>query len=251
MRRARVGSVVVLLASFLVAGSSSAAPPRPHAKARAFLADVVLEVDDLGRYVVLVDSDRNGSVDHALIYETTEPLPEMAPRFEEGARLEYGGDGGPRRVEVSRWIGAGPRQLLVEIDLDLRVDRGQRSSGGERFGGGVALAMLTGYSLWPGAEGSGPEALRVRGLPTFAEAETEHVRTSRLAIEPFLIEACGCKQCSAGGPGATTCSVKCSGRVVMIDIGEDCSTQCGPNLYACCSCTGLLGAFGRCECVRG
>ncbi len=252
--------MLVLLVSLLVPIPSSAAPPRAHKKARSFLADVFLLVDDLGRYVVLVDPDRNGSVDHAMIYEAAEPLPPMAGRFEPNARLVYSGDDGPRRVEVSRFVGAGPRHFVAEIDLDTDVEpaprarRDLRAPAGPDLEGGVALLSVSGLALWPDAETADPDVLRQRGLPTFAEAETEHIRTSHRVSEPFdspQARACHCRDCTAGGRGATSCKLKCSGRVIVIDFGEDCSVECGPGYYSCCNCGGLFGSFGQCECRPG
>jgi len=242
---------MVLIASLLVPVPSDAGPPRPYRKARSFSADVVTLVDDLGRYVVLVDSDRNGTVEHAILYEADEPLSPSAPRFQADARLVYAGDDGPRRVEVSHMRAAQPRQYVVQIDLDATDERDTPSHGKSSLHGGIALAVVSGFSLWPDAEGTDPEVLRRRGLPTFDEAETEHLPTSRAAdpLAQAQAEACSCKECTAGGAGAGSCTVKCSGRLFVVDFGEDCSVQCGRGYYACCSCKGLFAAFGSCECV--
>jgi hypothetical protein len=189
-------------------------------------------------------------VDHAVLYEAASPLPPTEPRFEEDVRLVYAGDGGPRRVEVSRLDG-GVVQPIVRIDLDRPTDRGA-SRTDRTLHGGVALAMVSGYALWPDAEHVTPDDLALRGLPRFDQAETRHVRTSRRAPDPTvsdLIEACKCKDCSAGGPGSRTCTVKCSGRMIVVDFGEDCAVECGEGYYACCTCKGLFGSFGSCECV--
>jgi len=243
---------MVLAVSFLATVPSDASPPHPYTKARSFSGDVVTLVDDLGRYVVLVDSDQNGTVEHAILYEADGPLPPAAPRFQAQARLLYAGDDGPRRVEVSHMRDGLKRQNVVQIDLDAKGDRGTPSQSPSMLHGGIALVVVSGHSLWPDAEGTDPEILKRRGLPTFDEAQTEHLRTSRAAADPIALaqtEACKCKECSSGGAGATTCTLKCSGRVFVVDFGEDCSVQCGGGYYACCTCGGLFGAFGTCECV--
>ncbi len=250
MRKVLVRGSIVLLACLLPALVLGGTPLGPNKKAVSFSSDVVTLVDGLGRYVVLVDPDRNGSVDHAILYEADGPLPPSVRRFEADARVLYAGDGAPRRVEITNVQNGGPRSI-VRIDLDGAGDR-PASRLEVVLRGGIALAMVSGYALWPDADTTDPEVLRARGLPTFDEARTEHLRTSRPADDPVIqavFEACSCKDCSSGGVGATTCHVKCQGKLAIVDVGEDCNVQCGPGYYACCNCSGIFAAFGRCECV--
>jgi hypothetical protein len=248
MRRVLVSGSIVL-ACLLPQLGLAGAPLGPNKKALSFSANVVTLVDDLGRYVVLVDSDRNGGVDQAILYEAAGPLAPSARRFVADARVLFAGEAGPRRVEVADVNKDGP-QPIVQIDLDAQDRR--EVSHGDRLRGGIALVQVSGYALWPDADRTPAEELKRRGLPTFEEARTEQIRTSRPADDPELramFESCSCKDCTSGGTGATSCTIKCQGKLAVFDIGEDCNVQCGNGYYACCGCKGLFAAFGSCECV--
>jgi hypothetical protein len=157
-----------------------------YERARSFVATATHGVDSVGRYAVLVDIGGDNTVDHGVIYQAGEPLDAHVPgsRSEFGARLTYSGDRTFRRVELVRISGSEPEPVaLLEIDGVTRRETRELSRE-IVLKNGRALAIVTGYALWPDAPEQSATALVARGLPTFAQARTEHIAI--LEEEPEL-----------------------------------------------------------------
>jgi hypothetical protein len=74
---------------------------------------------------------------------------------------------------------------------------------------------------------------------TFAAASCSKTTASSSIIQPLLAPAGDCKNCEAGGLGASGCSIEC-GR-------SSCEADCGPDSFACCNCTGYCGCCDNAE----
>lgn len=55
--------------------------------------------------------------------------------------------------------------------------------------------------------------------------------------------------CTAGGPGATSCSLTITTEVFGIVASETVSTSCGSGYYACCS-QNSFGSAATAECIK-
>lgn len=236
--------VPILFTLFLSLSIATAwATPPPASSSVGYRADVELRVDDLGRFVVLIDRSGEGAeglVDRALVYEAREALPSIPPiRLRNVSVQESFGDDLHSLKLRSR------RTPFVSVDLEISP---AASTAEEAvtilphsivLQGGAALLSVSGRALWP--HGDDQEL-----PPAFAHARTEQLITTIPSGDEIFASS---KGCSSGGAGATSCSADCKGTILGAEIGEKCNVTCGKGYHACCNCTGAIGVKAECTCV--
>ena len=99
-----------------------------------------------------------------------------------------------------------------------------------------------------------PESMEAHALPESQGGERgAHPHSGLTSLEGLITQIAeasasggACKDCAAGGPGSTGCSVGgCPGHP------KECEAQCGSGYYSCCKCASFFGGGGaKCTCCK-
>jgi len=215
-RYAAIGLVVLLMATVRVA----VGVPQTSAPSLTVAGQVDIAMGPDGKLLVLVDEatagqPSDGLVDHAFRLQGADAL-----AYSGHATVTYTrGRLVVQMSETAGWAMSVAGRTLPPVDP------------------GITAYTVSGIAhQWGHAVETSPATL----FSTFAAASCSKTTTSSSAGGMMLESEGGCKDCEAGGPGASGCSINCEG-------GASCEADCGSDSYACCNCQGACGCCSNKE----
>jgi hypothetical protein len=215
-------AVIVLVVLLLAAVRVAVGVPQSPAPSLTLTGQVDIAMGPDGKLLVLVDE--------ATASQPSDGLVEHAFRLQGAESLAYSGHAivtytrGRLIVQMSEtagWAFSVAGRTLPPPDP------------------GLTVYTISGIAhLWGEAVHTSPATL----FSTFSAGTCSKTTFNSLSGGAMLAAEAdgGCKDCQAGGPGASGCSIDCDG-------GASCEADCGSDSYACCNCQGACGCCSNKE----
>jgi hypothetical protein len=196
--------------------------PVPTWAPATLIGDVLVKSDGQGRLAVIVDGTSRGAATRMFLLTPAVPLADPIEVRLGLASVVFRGD--------SLFVSAPSHRFTVDIAL-------ASGSDGRREIQPDGIVLHDGLAL---------QSLRFSGAPTPLEDVRVDERPSVFGEDGGAVLAGACQ---AGGPGASTCTKKCSLGLAGASFIDECSVTCVTGHYACCNCI-VPREGATCNCVK-